>query len=1819
MRYKPERSRLSGMQLLTLTIAVLFLSHSVFAAEGPNWIEQFGIRWTFEEGKTYQYGQFINGDYWVVGPVNIISIDPPSTNVAGVIKNGSMLNPVAADDQAYDSRAPGYNAGKNMALDVDSGSPLTITAASSLISCISLPGQVGKVWIEQAAVLTILEEVPPANSFRPPYSGSDKSIRAVKDDYVDNPYNYIHWNKLNSFPKPAESLSYPALVNRLQMNKGPWINHWESWWERYIHPDQNMPDYGRGISERTGEAALALNLNYTKEEKEPILINFLQLAIDLYGVIEAGDISNWINNGGHMQGRKIPILFAGIVLQNENMKSIGEKSGDYLYFSVDDNGYPNPTGPSNPPSDYIHFQEDDQTFYVTQYDYNVTHNLVPGTPWAPDSRTSQFPYRTTDIGMPEWGIRHATHPGMSARNLNTNYRSLNSTTYPAMVLAAHIMGMKEYWNHDALFDYTDRWVAWVWGDPPDPPQDDEVSETQARLDALKKAPQTWVWNAWNAYRANYGPVWPNQSGNLRPTANAGSNRTITDDDGDGIEQVSLDGSASTDDDGIIASWSWTDSLGDPIPDGEEVAATLRVGEHIITLTVTDDAGASDIDTVAISIVNSNLDQTYYVSENGSGSRNGLDWNNAYAQLPANLERGYIYYISDGRYDGYTFNDPENDEKFIYIKKAVHTDHGTSAGWLPEYGDGIAEFGPLTFESDDYIFDGQHKYGFKVVGEYTGRTIDLNSDYVFILNSDIDGNFQTDANGYHIDGSCSVIYIYGSHVTLENCDIHNAADDGIGVYGNNITIKGSEVHNLHAYGTDRGTGPCFNGHSDAFELQNCADIEIIGNLVYDIKSTSALITGQWSAGNYTRNLTLYNNIFYTPDIGVSVYIYYVQGAKIYNNVFWGRTQSGGLLIGPEVTDLYVQNNIIVSINYNHLRGVYDPSNHHIDYNLFGRIPASEYTANAHDIVGDPLFKDIPRSSDRSAHLTNVVIDNFALQSNSPAINRGMDLSAQVQETSDIVGTPRLQGEWDIGSFEYIGAPTADAGVDQTVIDVDGNGSELITLNGANSSDPDGTIQTYVWREDSVQVASGINPTVTLSSGTHTITLTVTDNLGASDTDTVTISIEDSGGPVDPDENLVYSTTTPSSHNGIDSFVQIPTSGMNAGGGTIALSAYAEDLSVSRYLFGHTVGVGSWSNRIQLYIRDGNLGLGLGDTNSRHRDIASLQTLRWYHVALTWNGSSYAVYVDGSESATGTYSGLTQLNDFADIGNTGNPSFRDQEAFSGVIDDVRIYNRALTAAEIQQLYNIGSDDPTHSVTASAQAGGSISPNGTLQLAEGVDQTFTITPATGYNITDVIVDGSSVGTGGSYTFANITGDHTIIATFALTQVTHTIQASAGTGGSISPSGTTTVNQGQSQQFTITPATGYHITDVLADGSSIGDVGSHTFANITGDHTISATFSLNTYAILAIAHAGATVSPSGVIEVQHGSSQAFTIAAQTGYYITDVIVDGQSMGAIGSYTFTNITQSYPLVANAAANPGPAAWWKLDTYSGLNTLDSSGNDNTATLANGPSWTGAGELELDGIDDHVDCGSGASSNLTGDLTVTAWVCPDSFGAGPLAGGLGRIVDRHGDMSGFAFYVKEEIQGIAYLTYGGNFVDSNSLVIDLAQWQHVAVTYSDASDTVTFYVNGQPAGGGNYQTNPNDSANAPLIIGNRATSDRGFEGMLSDVRIYSRTLADDEISAIYRTYEVIEAKNLGFEVSATDSDGNVLSYVVQDAGTLPAGATFTDSIFTWLPWYNQAGSYEITFEVPGQPGLTQSVPMVVENVTLVPWYRSWLSNSQVNKY
>ncbi|MBF0099928.1 MAG: DUF1566 domain-containing protein, partial [Desulfobacterales bacterium] len=143
---------------------------------------------------------------------------------------------------------------------------------------------------------------------------------------------------------------------------------------------------------------------------------------------------------------------------------------------------------------------------------------------------------------------------------------------------------------------------------------------------------------------------------------------------------------------------------------------------------------------------------------------------------------------------------------------------------------------------------------------------------------------------------------------------------------------------------------------------------------------------------------------------------------------------------------------------------------------------------------------------------------------------------------------------------------------------------------------------------------------------------------------------------------------------------------------------------------------------------------------------------------------------------------------------------------------------------------------------------------------------------------------------------------ATNVSTNPQYTITASAGTGGTISPTGSVSVNQGASQTFTITANSGYEIEDVKVNGTSVGKVSTYTISNVTSNQTIAASFKVKTYTITASAGTGGTISPTGSVSVNQGANQAFTITANSGYEIEDVKVNGTSVGKVSTYTISNV-----------------------------------------------------------------------------------------------------------------------------------------------------------------------------------------------------------------------------------------------------------------------------------------------------------------------------
>jgi hypothetical protein len=223
----------------------------------------------------------------------------------------------------------------------------------------------------------------------------------------------------------------------------------------------------------------------------------------------------------------------------------------------------------------------------------------------------------------------------------------------------------------------------------------------------------------------------------------------------------------------------------------------------------------------------------------------------------------------------------------------------------------------------------------------------------------------------------------------------------------------------------------------------------------------------------------------------------------------------------------------------------------------------------------------------------------------------------------------------------------------------------------------------------------------------------------------------------------------------------------------------------------------------------------------------------------------------------------------------------------------------------------------IQAVADPGGTINPSGSVTVRYGGSQGFTIYPAVGSYLVDVIVDGNSVNPPPplygvyTYTFTDVTSDRTISAVF---RANPSIVLSAGTGGTISPDGATSVNYRGSLLITVTPDSGYFVSNLLIDEVSQGPFAGYLLKDIREDHTVTAFFTQEepqgSYYINATSGPGGIIKPYGINKVRPLKKKAFSIKPNKGYHISDVIVDGQSKGPLSKYSFTLVSASHTIEA---------------------------------------------------------------------------------------------------------------------------------------------------------------------------------------------------------------------------------------------------------------------------------------------------------------------
>ncbi|MBR4562487.1 MAG: T9SS type A sorting domain-containing protein [Bacteroidales bacterium] len=215
-------------------------------------------------------------------------------------------------------------------------------------------------------------------------------------------------------------------------------------------------------------------------------------------------------------------------------------------------------------------------------------------------------------------------------------------------------------------------------------------------------------------------------------------------------------------------------------------------------------------------------------------------------------------------------------------------------------------------------------------------------------------------------------------------------------------------------------------------------------------------------------------------------------------------------------------------------------------------------------------------------------------------------------------------------------------------------------------------------------------------------------------------------------------------------------------------------------------------------------------------------------------------------------------------------------------------------------------SYNVTATANptAGGTVS--GAGEYNHGASCTLTATANTGYTFTNWTENGSVVSSNANYTFT-VTGNRTLVANFTLNSYTIAATANPTAGGTVSGAGE--FNHGASCTLTATANTGYTFTNWTENGSVVSSNANYTFT-VTGNRTLVANFTLNTYTIATAANpaAGGTVSGDG--EYNHGESCTVTATANTGYTFSNWTENGTVVSTNSSYTFT-VEGNRNLVAN--------------------------------------------------------------------------------------------------------------------------------------------------------------------------------------------------------------------------------------------------------------------------------------------------------------------
>ena len=280
---------------------------------------------------------------------------------------------------------------------------------------------------------------------------------------------------------------------------------------------------------------------------------------------------------------------------------------------------------------------------------------------------------------------------------------------------------------------------------------------------------------------------------------------------------------------------------------------------------------------------------FCVRPGAQGTNDGSNWTNAYSQLPPAMQRGATYYLADGDYGKHSFGSAEAVAKTIVIKKATGAEHGTGDGWQNGYGDGVAAFTGVVFDSDWWVLDGAGSTG---PGSGHGIKVSNPADNIATVkilgkHSHITLRYVELAGDPALQNRGAGIFaVQGpSHLLVQHCYLH----DFYGVPFHLIDATHTTIeHSLIA--RNKSTP---EWHSEGVQARGCTGLIIRYNTWEDMNGTAVIVSGSGDSSGWS----IYGNIFNRGNVGHGIVsdnmVDSIEDITISGNIIIGHRGNAGM--------------------------------------------------------------------------------------------------------------------------------------------------------------------------------------------------------------------------------------------------------------------------------------------------------------------------------------------------------------------------------------------------------------------------------------------------------------------------------------------------------------------------------------------------------------------------------------------------------------------------------------------------------------------------------------------------------------------------------------------------------------------------------------------------------------------------------------------------------------------------------------------------------------------------------------------------------------